>query len=112
MLRLPRASGRHRQSSLSLHVTKPARRIAPCWPGAEENNEDETLEECNICMLHYPALNRSRCCGNGICTECFLQVAVPAAALAPLRLFPFALRLSPPADPFPGDVQLPLLQEG
>ena len=33
-------------------------------------------EECPICFLSYPALNRSKCCGKGICTECFLQLKV------------------------------------
>jgi hypothetical protein len=31
------------------------------------------LEACPICTLTYPALNRSRCCGKLICTECYLQ---------------------------------------
>ena len=31
-------------------------------------------EECPICFLFYPALNRSACCNKGICTECYLQV--------------------------------------
>ena len=25
-------------------------------------------------MMHYPALNRSRCCKQSICTDCYLQV--------------------------------------
>lgn len=35
------------------------------------------LEECPICFLHYPSLNRSKCCSKGICTECFLQMKSP-----------------------------------
>ncbi|KAG9147785.1 hypothetical protein Leryth_026912 [Lithospermum erythrorhizon] len=42
-------------------------KLAPCYPGDEENGLD--LEECPICFLHYPSLNRSRCCTKGICTE-------------------------------------------
>jgi hypothetical protein len=34
----------------------------------------QTLEECPICFLHYPALNTSDCCTQRICTECILKV--------------------------------------
>ncbi|KAI0080573.1 hypothetical protein K474DRAFT_210583 [Panus rudis PR-1116 ss-1] len=31
--------------------------------------------ECPICFLYYPAnINYSRCCGQAICTECFVQI--------------------------------------
>ncbi|KAF4393014.1 hypothetical protein G4B88_012009 [Cannabis sativa] len=50
-------------------------KLAPCYPGEEELVCD--LEECPICFLYYPSLNRSRCCTKGICTECFLQMKVP-----------------------------------
>ncbi|XP_054815719.1 E3 ubiquitin-protein ligase DA2L-like isoform X2 [Prosopis cineraria] len=50
-------------------------KLAPCCPGDEESTYD--LEECPICFLYYPSLNRSRCCMKSICTECFLQMTVP-----------------------------------
>ncbi|CAL9156558.1 unnamed protein product [Musa hybrid cultivar] len=50
-------------------------KLAPCYPGLEEYAYD--LEECPICFLYYPSLNRSRCCMKGICTECFLQMKPP-----------------------------------
>ncbi|XP_022142798.1 uncharacterized protein LOC111012833 isoform X2 [Momordica charantia] len=50
-------------------------KLAPCYPGDEECASD--LEECPICFLYYPSLNRSRCCMKSICTECFLQMKVP-----------------------------------
>ncbi|CAA7410255.1 unnamed protein product [Spirodela intermedia] len=50
-------------------------KLAPCYPGDEESTLD--LEECPICFLYYPSLNRSRCCMKGICTECFLQMKPP-----------------------------------
>ncbi|KAA8524083.1 hypothetical protein F0562_010486 [Nyssa sinensis] len=50
-------------------------KLAPCYPGDEECASD--LEECPICFLYYPSLNRSRCCTKGICTECFLQMKTP-----------------------------------
>nr|DAD33875.1 TPA_asm: hypothetical protein HUJ06_012726 [Nelumbo nucifera] len=50
-------------------------KLAPCYPGNEEYAFD--LEECPICFLYYPSLNRSRCCMKGICTECFLQMKPP-----------------------------------
>ena len=37
-------------------------------------------------MLQYPALNRSRCCGQGICTECYAQVGEKYRAAAPEKL--------------------------
>ena len=37
----------------------------------------QQLEECPICLLNYPALNTTRCCCKGICTECYLQVWAP-----------------------------------
>ncbi|KAK8579328.1 hypothetical protein V6N13_142536 [Hibiscus sabdariffa] len=50
-------------------------KLAPCYPGNEECCYD--LEECPICFLYYPSLNRSRCCMKSICTECFLQMKNP-----------------------------------
>ncbi|CAL1366861.1 unnamed protein product [Linum trigynum] len=50
-------------------------KLAPCYPGDEESCNDH--EECPICFLYYPSLNRSRCCTKGICTECFLQMKNP-----------------------------------
>ncbi|KAF3319714.1 Protein SIP5 [Carex littledalei] len=47
-------------------------KLAPCYPGEDELAAD--LEECPICFLYYPSLNRSKCCAQSICTECFLQV--------------------------------------
>ncbi|KAI5605193.1 hypothetical protein BDE02_01G335100 [Populus trichocarpa] len=50
-------------------------KLAPCFPGDEDSCNDH--EECPICFLYYPSLNRSRCCMKGICTECFLQMKNP-----------------------------------
>ncbi|ONK79237.1 uncharacterized protein A4U43_C01F4320 [Asparagus officinalis] len=50
-------------------------KLAPCYPGDDDCGFD--LEECPICFLYYPSLNRSRCCMKGICTECFLQMKPP-----------------------------------
>ncbi|KAK9086015.1 hypothetical protein Sjap_026426 [Stephania japonica] len=50
-------------------------KLAPCYPGDDECACD--LEECPICFLYYPSLNRSTCCTKGICTECFLQMKPP-----------------------------------
>jgi len=52
-------------------------KLSPCYKGLEEDeasDPEQPLEDCPICFLMYPAVNRSRCCGKGICTECFLQV--------------------------------------
>ena len=55
-------------------------RLAPCFRGLEQGGP--ASEECPICMLQYPALNRSRCCGQGICTECYAQVGEKYRAAA------------------------------
>ncbi len=74
-----------------------AQKLAPCFPGADSDTHDVRswlaclqrrsfqrfrkllacvqLEECPICFLFYPALNRAQCCSKSICTECFLQVS-------------------------------------
>ncbi|XP_004243185.1 E3 ubiquitin-protein ligase DA2L [Solanum lycopersicum] len=51
-------------------------KLAPCYPG-DDDCPNANLEECPICFLYYPSLNRSRCCMKGICTECFLQMKTP-----------------------------------
>ncbi|XP_051151737.1 E3 ubiquitin-protein ligase DA2L-like [Andrographis paniculata] len=51
-------------------------KLAPCYPGDDDCGGCD-LEECPICFLYYPSLNRSRCCMKGICTECFLQMKTP-----------------------------------
>ncbi|XP_020584599.1 uncharacterized protein LOC110027485 [Phalaenopsis equestris] len=55
-------------------------KLAPCYPGSDECIFDQ--EECPICFLYYPSLNRSRCCLKGICTECFLQMKPPHSSRA------------------------------
>ncbi|KAJ6823373.1 uncharacterized protein M6B38_383710 [Iris pallida] len=56
-------------------------KLAPCFPGDDDDGGGGSsgldLEECPICFLYYPSLNRSRCCMKGICTECFLQMKPP-----------------------------------
>ncbi|KAF8080665.1 hypothetical protein N665_0929s0018 [Sinapis alba] len=54
-------------------------KLAPCYPGAEESSSHD-LEECPICYLYYPSLNRSRCCMKSICTECFLRMKNPSSS--------------------------------
>ncbi|CAG9462632.1 unnamed protein product [Pedinophyceae sp. YPF-701] len=64
------------------------RRLAPCFSGRDEDaaagaasgddGKRATLDECPICMLYYPSLNRTRCCQKEMCTECFLQLKIPA----------------------------------
>ena len=73
-----------------------AGKLAPCYAAEEARDPDEDpasgaddsesrpeLEECPICFLGYPCLNRSKCCASSICTECFLQVKAPEPRLTP-----------------------------
>ncbi|XP_048542729.1 E3 ubiquitin-protein ligase GW2-like isoform X1 [Triticum urartu] len=53
--------------------------LAPCFDAADE---DGRAVECPICFHFYPSLNRSKCCGKGICTECFLQLMPSKASRA------------------------------
>ncbi|KAG8076766.1 hypothetical protein GUJ93_ZPchr0006g45430 [Zizania palustris] len=55
-------------------------KLAPCYPGSDVPRAD--LDECPICFLFYPSLNRSKCCAKGICTECFLQMRTPTSCRA------------------------------
>ncbi|XP_040380678.1 E3 ubiquitin-protein ligase GW2-like [Oryza brachyantha] len=49
--------------------------LAPCFDAAEDAAAGAGHDEdCPICFYFYPSLNRSKCCGKGICTECFLQL--------------------------------------
>merc|ERR1711862_880908 len=53
------------------------KKVAPFYPGQEENTSKE-LDECPICFLYYHGgLNRARCCNKELCTECFLQIKKP-----------------------------------
>ncbi|KAJ8633331.1 hypothetical protein MRB53_026667 [Persea americana] len=65
-------------------------KLAPCYPGDDEGATD--FEECPICFLYYPSLNRSRCCMKRICTECFLQMK-PAHSTRPTQC-PFCKTLN------------------
>ncbi|MFS7979941.1 putative transcription factor C2H2 family [Helianthus anomalus] len=56
-------------------------KLAPCYPGADDDCSFD-LDECPICFLYYPSLNRSRCCMKGICTECFLQMKPDSTLLS------------------------------
>lgn len=60
-------------------------KLCPCYPGSEEKLTFKgiVMEECPVCMLYYPALNRNRCCGKSVCTECFLQIKAPVDARGP-----------------------------
>jgi len=56
-----------------------AKKLSAFYPGKDENDHSEQLEECPICFLFYPGgLNRSLCCKKGVCTECFLQIKKPS----------------------------------
>ncbi|WVZ79152.1 hypothetical protein U9M48_026763 [Paspalum notatum var. saurae] len=41
--------------------------LAPCFDPAEDAGDGQA-EDCPICFFFYPSLNRSKCCGKGICT--------------------------------------------
>jgi protein-arginine kinase activator protein McsA len=66
------------------------RQLAPFFRGKDEPGED--TEECPICMLNFQGgLNRSSCCQQGLCSECYLQIcpraskSVRYAQLVPTR---------------------------
>jgi len=52
------------------------RKISPFYPPMETRAEGS--DECPICMMcYFGGLNRSLCCGQSICSECFCQVKKP-----------------------------------
>ncbi|XP_078163205.1 E3 ubiquitin-protein ligase GW2-like [Carex rostrata] len=61
-----------------------SRKLAPFFDASEDQGSGKNLEECPICFMYYPSLNRSRCCAKGICTECFLQM-MPSDASKPVH---------------------------
>eukprot|EP00300_Choanocystis_sp_HF-7_P003191 c12418_g1_i2.p1 GENE.c12418_g1_i2~~c12418_g1_i2.p1 ORF type:complete len:188 (+),score=26.99 c12418_g1_i2:50-613(+) len=48
-------------------------RIGPVLRGREDEIDD-SFEECPICFLFFPSLNRINCCRKSICTGCFVSV--------------------------------------
>ncbi|EOD13256.1 hypothetical protein EMIHUDRAFT_247056 [Emiliania huxleyi CCMP1516] len=70
----PKVSQRAEFDERALRRAILERRLAPCTRGQDEASPH--LDECPICMLNFPGgLNRSSCCKQPICTECYLQVA-------------------------------------
>lgn len=54
-----------------------SKKVSPFFPPLE--NQVERTDECPICMMFYfGGLNRSACCGQPICSECFFQVKKPS----------------------------------
>ena len=87
-----------------------ARKLAPCYPeeercdagggggdggGEQGAEEDGAADECPICMLVFPALNRAVCCRSPLCTECFVSVQCssrPGHAACPYcKTYPLAV---------------------
>ncbi|MDP2436337.1 MAG: hypothetical protein Q8P67_11375, partial [archaeon] len=58
------------------------KKLAPIYKGLEEE-KDRHCEECPICSLWYPVLNRVQCCKNSICTECYVQIAKTPPSIPP-----------------------------
>lgn len=56
-----------------------SKKLAPLFHGKEKEKETDfpNLEECPICFLNYPSLNRSLCCKKSICSECYIQIKKP-----------------------------------
>ncbi|KAI8886026.1 hypothetical protein K501DRAFT_178592 [Backusella circina FSU 941] len=53
-------------------------RLAPFYKGAVDpikNKKPNYTCECPICFLYYPSsMNKTQCCDNTLCTDCFLQL--------------------------------------
>ena len=63
---------------------KPVRTRAASSPSSKPKRAlaggPRATDECPICFLCYPCLNKSRCCSSEICTECYLRVRAPSNA--------------------------------
>lgn len=69
--------------------------------------------ECPICFLYYPPyLNKTRCCDQAICSECFVQIKRPDPHV-PDHVDPIAspLNVVPNAEPDEGDHETTLVSE-
>lgn len=53
------------------------KKIAPRWPGSEDEDNIIDSDECPICFRFYPSVNTTTCCSQLLCTECYLQVQTP-----------------------------------
>jgi len=49
-------------------------KLAPFYPGIDDTIFDYEFDECPICFLYHKHMNRSKCCGQRICSECFVQI--------------------------------------
>ncbi|KAH8925748.1 hypothetical protein BT69DRAFT_1348509 [Atractiella rhizophila] len=74
-------AGRRKEKELPLPpVLANPPHIYPFGPGEKEKKGEISsylgeAVECPICFLNYsPLINRSRCCQQEICTECFIQI--------------------------------------
>uniref|UniRef100_A0A7S3PNQ8 RING-type domain-containing protein n=1 Tax=Aplanochytrium stocchinoi TaxID=215587 RepID=A0A7S3PNQ8_9STRA len=54
------------------------KKIAPRWPGSDNEDFIKCSDECPICFLFYPSVNVTNCCSQLICTECYLQLQTPS----------------------------------
>eukprot|EP01101_Sappina_pedata_P002678 TRINITY_DN12897_c0_g1_i1.p1 TRINITY_DN12897_c0_g1~~TRINITY_DN12897_c0_g1_i1.p1 ORF type:complete len:235 (-),score=43.39 TRINITY_DN12897_c0_g1_i1:47-751(-) len=52
------------------------KKVAPIFKGAGDPPGDE-WDECPLCFLNYPLLNKLVCCRKYLCTECYLQIKKP-----------------------------------
>ncbi|EWC47075.1 hypothetical protein DRE_03444 [Drechslerella stenobrocha 248] len=95
-LTVPMATRSRSQSSSSSNNAAP---VETNIPSRTVNNRPieavlyENASECPICFLYYPPhLNRTRCCDQPICSECFVQIK---------RADPHVPEHSPPGSPTP-----------
>lgn len=51
-------------------------KLAPRVQGSD-SKDHPGFEECPICFMFYSRVNRSTCCNQAVCTECFLQIRPP-----------------------------------
>ncbi|GMH38132.1 hypothetical protein BSKO_06016 [Bryopsis sp. KO-2023] len=49
-------------------------KLAPFYPGSDDTGESREHVECPICFLQFLWMNRSLCCGQKICSECFIKI--------------------------------------
>jgi hypothetical protein len=70
-----------------------------------ENDIDRDPIECPICLLYYPrdCINRSRCCRQPICTECFLYMSA-ARCIIPRTTPPSSNSIFSTNEWFPGEI--------
>lgn len=63
---------KYKSSPSQISKSIKAKKISPIYEGIESDSisKKPNYAMCEICYLFYPLVNRTKCCGHVICSEC------------------------------------------